>query len=40
MQDGSQHWSSRLSFYYGWLIVGIAFVTMAIGCDFAVPTSC
>lgn len=25
-----QHWSSRLPFYYGWLIVGIAFVTMAI----------
>ncbi|MFM9850654.1 MAG: MFS transporter [Hyphomicrobiaceae bacterium] len=24
------HWSSRLPFYYGWLIVGIAFVTMAI----------
>jgi MFS family permease len=31
MQDGPQHWSSRQSFYYGWLIVGIAFVTMAIG---------
>jgi MFS family permease len=27
----SQHWSSRLPFYYGWLIVGVAFVTMAIG---------
>ena len=26
-----QHWASRLPFYYGWLIVGIAFVTMAIG---------
>ncbi len=25
------HWSSRLPFYYGWIIVGIAFVTMAIG---------
>jgi MFS family permease len=25
-----RHWSSRLPFYYGWLIVGIAFVTMAI----------
>jgi MFS family permease len=24
------HWSSRLPFYYGWLIIGIAFVTMAI----------
>jgi MFS family permease len=31
MQAGSRHWSSRLPFYYGWLIVGIAFVTMAIG---------
>jgi MFS family permease len=28
---GPEHWSSRLPFYYGWLIVGIAFVTMAIG---------
>lgn len=27
----TQHWSSRLPFYYGWVIVGIAFVTMAIG---------
>jgi MFS family permease len=26
----ASHWSSRLPFYYGWLIVGIAFVTMAI----------
>jgi MFS family permease len=31
MQDGARHWSSRLPFYYGWLIIGIAFVTMAIG---------
>ena len=31
MQVGFRHWSSRLPFYYGWLIVGIAFVTMAIG---------
>jgi MFS family permease len=31
MQVSSQHWSLRLPFYYGWLIVGIAFVTMAIG---------
>ncbi len=31
MQDSPQHWSSRLPFYYGWLIVGIAFMTMAIG---------
>lgn len=25
------HWSARLPFFYGWLIVAIAFVTMAIG---------
>jgi MFS family permease len=25
------HWSSMLPFYYGWLIVVIAFITMAIG---------
>jgi MFS family permease len=25
------HWATRLPFYYGWVIVGIAFVTMAIG---------
>lgn len=31
MQEVSRHWSSRLPFYYGWLIIGIAFVTMAIG---------
>ena len=31
MQSGLRHWSSRLPFYYGWLIVGVAFVTMAIG---------
>jgi len=30
MQDFSRHWSHRLPFYYGWLIIGIAFVTMAI----------
>jgi MFS family permease len=24
------HWSSRLPFYYGWLIVAVAFVTMAV----------
>ena len=29
--QGSNHWSSRLPFYYGWLIIGIAFVTMAVG---------
>jgi len=27
----SKHWAARLPFYYGWLIVAIAFVTMAIG---------
>ena len=26
----SRHWQQRLPFYYGWLIIGIAFVTMAI----------
>jgi len=31
MREDRAHWSSRLPFYYGWLIVGIAFVTMAIG---------
>jgi MFS family permease len=31
MEQTSRHWSARLPFYYGWLIVGIAFVTMAIG---------
>ncbi len=25
------HWSARLPFFYGWVIVGIAFVTMAVG---------
>jgi len=31
MPDHSHHWSARLPFYYGWVIVGIAFVTMAVG---------
>jgi MFS family permease len=31
MQHASHHWSSRLPFYYGWLIIAVAFVTMAIG---------
>ncbi len=31
MAYGRRHWASRLPFYYGWLIVGIAFVTMAVG---------
>jgi MFS family permease len=30
MKAVPQHWSSRLPFYYGWVIIGIAFVTMAI----------
>jgi MFS family permease len=30
MKVALRHWSSRLPFYYGWLIIGIAFVTMAI----------
>jgi hypothetical protein len=31
MRESQAHWSSRLPFYYGWLIVGVAFVTVAIG---------
>src|SRR5215471_18162357 len=31
MPDRSSHWSARLPFYYGWVIVGIAFATMALG---------
>jgi MFS family permease len=31
MTEPKRHWSRRLPFYYGWLIVGVAFVTMAIG---------
>jgi MFS family permease len=30
MNHASHHWSSGLPFYFGWVIVGIAFVTMAI----------
>jgi len=30
MEAGRHQWAARLPFYYGWLIVGIAFVTMAI----------
>jgi MFS family permease len=29
-KEDVHHWSARLPFYYGWLIVGVAFVTMAI----------
>jgi MFS family permease len=31
MEPEHRHWAARLPFYYGWLIVSIAFVTMAIG---------
>ena len=31
MKHRSHHWSFHLPLYYGWLIVGVAFVTMAIG---------
>jgi hypothetical protein len=31
MEQASKHWSAQLPFYFGWLIVAIAFVTMAIG---------
>lgn len=31
MAQGPKRWQARLPFYYGWLIVAIAFVTMAIG---------
>jgi len=31
MRGSFDHWSSRLPFYYGWLIVGIGFVTMGVG---------
>ncbi len=30
MERGSHHWAMRLPFFYGWLMVAIAFVTMAI----------
>jgi MFS family permease len=30
MKRPPHHWSSRLPFDYGWLIIGVAFVTMAI----------
>lgn len=31
MRDRRAHWSTRLPFYYGWVIVCIAFVTLGIG---------
>jgi MFS family permease len=30
MKGENHHWTRRLPFFYGWLIVGISFVTMAI----------
>ena len=30
MSQESDHWTTHLPFYYGWVIVGVAFVTMAI----------
>jgi MFS family permease len=30
MKHAAPHWSSPLPFYYGWLIIAVAFVTMAI----------
>jgi MFS family permease len=30
MQKASPRWLTRLPFYYGWLIIGVAFVTMAV----------
>ena len=30
MDTPSPHWSKRLPFYYGWVIIAVAFVTMAI----------
>ena len=31
MQQAPRHWSARLPFFYGWIIIAAAFVTMAIG---------
>src|SRR3954452_23926999 len=31
IHHAGRHWSSRLPFYYGWVIIAVAFVTMAIG---------
>jgi len=30
MPSSTPHWSARLPFYYGWLVIGVAFVTMAV----------
>src|SRR5690606_15017280 len=31
VEPGRRHWAAGLPFYYGWVIIGVAFVTMAIG---------
>jgi MFS family permease len=30
MDNASPRWAARLPFYYGWVIIGVAFVTMAV----------
>src|SRR5215469_15870976 len=30
MDKASSRWAARLPFYYGWVIIGVAFVTMAV----------
>jgi hypothetical protein len=30
MRSAPHRWPARLPFYYGWVIVGIAFITMAV----------
>ena len=30
MEAAPPHWSARLPIYFGWVIIGIAFVTMAV----------
>lgn len=31
MSAPTPHWSARLPFFYGWIVIGVAFITMAIG---------
>jgi len=31
MTKDAVHWASRLPFFYGWVVIGIAFITIAIG---------
>src|ERR1700757_1067690 len=31
MTNREHRWATRRPFYYGWIIVGVAFVTMALG---------